>query len=142
VNFIHPGAERPVTLPDSGGQRLLTGMGRAIRKRCPYCGGGNLFEGWFTLKKRCPHCNTLYEYEDGYMLGSYVVNLGVTELITVGIVIWMIAGTAMSVLQMQIWAVVFAVGLPLFFYPFALLLWVALDIAIHDPRDFSHRTRT
>lgn len=141
MNITHPGADRPVTLPDSGAQRLRLTMGRAIRKKCPYCGGGHLFEGWFTLKKRCPHCNTLFEYEEGHMLGSYVVNLGVTELLTVAIVVWMIAGTAMSVLQMQIWAVVFAVGLPLLFYPFALLLWIALDISIHNPGDFSHRVR-
>ena len=57
------------------------------------------------------------------------------------IVVWMIAATAMSVLQMQIWAVVLAVGMPVLFYPIAVLLWIALDIAIHDPGDFSHRTR-
>lgn len=141
MNFQHPGAKLPVTLPDSGLQRLLTGSGRAIRRRCPYCGGGGVFDGWFTLKKRCPNCDTLYEYEDGYLLGSYVINIGVTEVVAVLIVVWMIAGTSMEVLQMQIWAVVLAVGMPVLFYPIAVLLWIALDIAIHDPGDFSHRAR-
>lgn len=141
MNHLHPGANVPVTLPDAGGQRLLVTMGRAFRRKCPYCGTGGLFDGWFTLKKRCPGCNTLFEHEDGYFLGSYVVNLGVTELLTVAIVIWLIAGTSLSVLEMQVVGVVLAVLMPLLFYPLALLIWVALDITLHPPRDFSHRTR-
>lgn len=132
--------ERQVSIPESGLQRLTTTFGRAIRRRCPYCGASGVFDGW-SLKPRCPACNTLYEYEDGYFLGSYVVNLGVTELITVGIVVWLIAGTDLGVLEMQIYGVALAVLLPILFYPLALLLWVALDISIHPPGDFSQRVR-
>jgi len=119
----------------------MTTIGRALRRSCPYCGGSGVFDGWFTLKDRCPACNTLYAHEDGYFLGSYVVNLGVTELLTVGIVIWLIAGTGLSVLEMQVYGVAMAVLLPILFYPIALLLWVALDISIHPPGDFSQRAR-
>jgi hypothetical protein len=45
------------------------------------------------------------------------------------------------VLEMQIYGVVLAVALPVLFYPIALLLWIALDLAIHDPKDFSKRVR-
>ena len=100
-----------------------------------------MFAGWFTLKKRCPGCSTLFEHEEGYFLGSYVVNLGVTELLTVLIVVWLIAGTDLSVLQMQIYGVALAVLMPLLFYPLALLLWVALDLSIHPPGNFSYRIR-
>ena len=31
-------------------------VGRALRRRCPCCGGGGLFEGWFTMVPRCPTC--------------------------------------------------------------------------------------
>lgn len=133
--------ERHVSLPASGSQRFITTSGRALRRRCPYCGGAGLFDGWFTLRKRCPSCHTLYEYEDGYFLGSYVVNLAVTELITVLVVVWLIAGTDLSVLEMQIYGVAMAVLLPLLFYPLALLLWVALDISIHPPANVSRRVR-
>ncbi len=133
--------ERPVSLPVSGSQRFLTTFGRALRRRCPYCGAAGVFDGWFTLKKRCPGCNTLYEHEEGYFLGSYVVNLGFTELLTVGIVVWLIAGTDLSVLQMQIYGVALALLMPILFYPLSLLLWVALDISIHPPGDFAQRIR-
>lgn len=137
----HPGSERPVSLPASGGKRLLVGIGRALKRSCPYCGGGQVFTGWFTLKKRCPHCNTLFEHEEGFFLGSYVINIGFTELLTVLIVVGLIAGTNLSVLEMQIYGVGLAVLLPILFYPLALLLWIALDNAIHPPKDFSHRVR-
>lgn len=134
-------ATRQVSIPATGRQRFLTTFGRALRRRCPYCGGSGVFDGWFTLKQRCPACDTLYAHEDGYFLGSYVVNLGVTELLTVAIVIWLIAGTGLSVLEMQIYGVAMAVLLPILFYPLALLLWMALDISIHPPGDFSRRVR-
>jgi uncharacterized protein (DUF983 family) len=94
-----------------------------------------MFKGWFTLKDPCPNCGTRFAYEDGYFLGSYVINIGVTELLTVLLVVWMIAATDMSVLHMQVTGVTLAVALPILFYPIALLLWVSLDIAFHDPKD-------
>jgi uncharacterized protein (DUF983 family) len=139
--YRHPGAERPVTLPESGGKRFLITSTRSLRRSCPYCGGGGIFKGCFTLKQRCPHCNTLFEHEEGFFLGSYVINIGFTELLTVLIVVWLIAGTSLSVLEMQIYGVVLAVGMPILFYPIALLLWVSLDISLHPPGDFSRRVR-
>ena len=135
----HP---RTVSLPDSAGGRLLAGLGRALRKRCPYCGGSAIFKGWFALKDRCPSCGTLYAYEDGYFLGAYAINLIVTELATVALVIWLIAGTDLDVLPMQLIGIGLAVGLPLFFYPIALLIWIALDNTFHPPGASSGRQRS
>jgi uncharacterized protein (DUF983 family) len=120
-------------IADSPASRLLVGSGRALRRRCPYCGGGNVFASWFEIRKRCPTCGVTYAYETGYFLGSYAINLVVTELIAAAIVIGLIVWTDLSVLQMQIAAVVLAVGMPLLFYPTALLLWVALDVTFHPP---------
>jgi len=128
-----PTPNRPVGLPRSGGKRLLTGLGRAVRRKCPYCGGGRIFSGWFSLRERCPNCNTKYAHEDGYFIGSYVVNIGVTEILTVLLVVWMLVATAMSVLEMQILGASLAIALPVFFYPYALLIWIAIDITLHDP---------
>lgn len=132
---------RAISLPDSGIHRFLVATGRAVRRRCPYCGASGIFAGWFTIRERCPTCNTLFAYEDGYFLGAYVINLVFTELLTVAVVIWMIAGTDMSVLQMQLFGISLAVALPLLFYPIAALLWVALDLGVHPPGDMSERPR-
>lgn len=141
MNVLHAGADRPVTLPDSGGARFAVTVSRALTRSCPYCGGRGIFESYFSLKDRCPHCNTLFAHEDGYFLGSYIINIGVTEGFTVLVVVWMIFALNLSVLQMQILGVGMAIALPILFYPIALLLWIALDISLHNPGDFSHRVR-
>jgi uncharacterized protein (DUF983 family) len=130
---------RPIALADSAlkktGQTLL----RGFLRRCPYCGGDSIFRNWFTLKERCPHCNTLFAYEDGYFLGSYVVNLGLTSLIAIAIVLWMLTGSDMSVLEMQIAGVILAVALPIFLFPYSLSFWMTLDLLLHP--NFSDRSR-
>ncbi len=139
---MEPKQTQEVNLPDSAARRLLTGLGRAARKRCPYCGGGAIFQSWFTLKDRCPSCGTLYAYEDGYFLGAYAINLIVTEFATVALVIWLIAGTDLEVLPMQLIGISLTVALPLFFYPIALLIWIALDNTFHPPGASSGRQRS
>lgn len=122
-----------IDLPDSPGRRLLVGLGRAFVRHCPYCGGGDIFEGWFTLKQQCPTCGVTYADEDGYFLGAYPINLVATELLAAAIVIGLIIWSDLSVLEMQIIGVTLAVGLPLLGYPFSLLIWIALDITFHPP---------
>lgn len=134
--------KRPIDLSDSGGKRFGQTLWRAALRRCPYCGGDRIFRNWFTLKERCPHCNTLFAHEDGYFLGSYVFNIGLTSIIAVLGAIWMIVYADMSVVQMQVAAVVLVVLLPLFLYPYCLSLWMALDLLLHPPGDFSDRVRT
>jgi len=31
-------------------------LGRALRRRCPQCGGGSLFQSWLSIRDRCPTC--------------------------------------------------------------------------------------
>jgi uncharacterized protein (DUF983 family) len=132
---VPPPSNHPerLNIADSTTRRLQVGGRRALARRCPYCGKGDVFRTWFAVKDRCPHCGTKYAYESGYFLGAYAINLVFTELLAVVVVIGLIAFTDFSVLQMQIIAVVVAVGLPLLFYPTALLLWIALDVAFHPP---------
>lgn len=110
-------------------------------RRCPYCGGGGIFNGWFSLKERCPHCNVLFEPEDGYLLGGYVVNIGITAVAAIAIVITLMVVTELSVLQIQLIGAALAIGIPVFFYPYTLLFWITLDLTIHPPGDFSQRHR-
>lgn len=134
--------QKPVRLPDALLPRMATTVARALRRRCPYCGGGSVFQSYYTIKERCPSCNTLYAYEDGYFLGSYVINLVLPGVFALILVILLIPYTDLSVLQIQIIGVALAIGLPVSFYPFAALLWVALDLTVNPPGDFSNRPRT
>lgn len=130
---------RPIDLASSTPKRAGQTLLRGILRHCPYCGGDKIFRNWFTLKERCPNCNTLFAHEDGYFLGSYVINLVLTSFIAMGVVLWMLIASDFSVLQMQIAGVLLAVGLPLFLFPYSLSFWMTLDLVIHT--DFSNRPR-
>jgi uncharacterized protein (DUF983 family) len=132
---------RPVDLSDSPGKRFSQCLGRSLMRRCPYCGGGGIFKGWFSLKERCPHCNVLYEPEDGYLLGSYVVNIGLTAVLAVAIVITLMVQSSLSVVEIQIIGAALAIGIPIFLYPYTVLFWITLDLLFHPPGDFSQRHR-
>lgn len=40
-------------------------VGRGIRRKCPNCGRGPLFSGWFTLRHDCPVCQLVYLRDQG-----------------------------------------------------------------------------
>jgi uncharacterized protein (DUF983 family) len=130
---------RKVDLAAGAVPRTMQTLGRGLLRRCPYCGGPKIFKNWFELKERCPSCNTLFAHEDGYFLGSYIINLGLTAVIAVLIAFWLIFQTDLSVVQMQIGTVILVVGLPLFLYPYSLSLWMTLDLLLHP--HFEDRVR-
>lgn len=134
-------ARRPIVLSDSAGKRFMQCLGRSAMRRCPYCGGDGIFKGWFSLKERCPHCNVLFEPEDGYLLGGYVVNIGITAVAAIVVVVWLMIASSLSVLQIQLIGAALAIGIPIFLYPYTLLLWITLDLLFHPPGDFSLRHR-
>lgn len=133
---------RSITLPENGFRRTMVTLGRGLLRHCPYCGGDKIFRSWFNLKERCPHCNTLFAYEDGYFLGSYVFNIVLTSLIAVALAIYMLVGTDLSVLQMQVIAVALVVILPFILYPYCLSFWMTLDLLVHPFGKHSGRPRS
>jgi hypothetical protein len=68
-----------------------------------------------------------------------VINLVLTSLIAMAVVLWMLIGSDLSVLEMQIAGVILAVGLPLFLFPYSLSFWMTLDLVLHP--NFSDRPR-
>lgn len=127
----------------NGLSRFITGVGRSLTRHCPFCGGGGIFENWFSLKKQCPSCGSIFEPEDGYMLGSYVVNLGVTALVGVLAVFVFVFGSDFTVTQLQVGAVALMVGFPIFFYGYAQLIWICIDLIFNttykwDPNKVRH----
>ncbi len=134
-------SSRPVDIPVAAGARLRVTLGRAVRRHCPYCGAPGIFSSWFALQERCPACRTLFAYEDGYFLGAYALNLVVTELVAVGLTLWLLATTDLSVLALQVTGVTLAVLLPIIFYPVAVCLWMVIDLVAHPPNQGSGRPR-
>src|SRR4051794_14986957 len=69
-----------------GWRRIVVLFARALRLRCPVCGGGHLFSSWFHMVRRCPHCGFALDREEGCVSGGMAVNLISTELILATIV--------------------------------------------------------
>ncbi|HEX2025225.1 MAG TPA: DUF983 domain-containing protein [Actinomycetota bacterium] len=117
----------------------MRALWRGVRRRCPRCGQGRLFRGYFTLLPRCPGCGLRFEREEGYWVGAMIVNIAVAELafgivLVGGILLWWpdvpwglltIAGVAVNAI------------VPVLFYPWSKTIWMAVDVLLNrmDIRD-------
>ena len=112
-------------------------VGRALTRRCPNCGGGRLYQGWFRSVARCPTCGLRLERgEEGYRVGTYMFNLVGSELIFVtifGFVIYLTwPDPPWDVLTWM--GPLFMLLAPLIFWPFAKLLFLAFDLSFRPVR--------
>ena len=79
---------------------------RALRLRCPRCGRGRLFAGWFTMHDKCSECGLDLRREPGFYLGSIYINYGLTATFV---------------------TLAFCVLVPLAFFRYARSLWLSMD---------------
>jgi uncharacterized protein (DUF983 family) len=112
--------------------RLALVLGRAVRLRCPRCGEGELFRGWFTMPARCTFCGIAFEREQGYFVGAIYVNYGVTVVIAVAgyLVLWS-RTTISTAAQLALW-IPFVIVFPLWFFRYSRAVWLALAY-LFDP---------
>ena len=120
-------------LPPPGWARLRVLLGRALRRRCPYCGGGGIFKGWFELRDRCPTCGVSFDREEGYFLGALAINLIVAECLAVAVVVLLMVFSDLSLIPLEAIGISLAIGLPILFYPYSQTLWMALDLQLDPP---------
>jgi uncharacterized protein (DUF983 family) len=119
-------------------RRLFTVLGRAIRMRCPHCGGAKLLKSYFHLKDRCPTCGlTLNRGESDYYLGGMMFNIIMAEgIFALGF------GIALYITWPNVpWDTiqwVLAIGMiafPILLYPLSQVVWLAFDLAFRPPVD-------
>ena len=127
MNELLPTPETPLIPEDQPVGSLFS---RALRLRCPRCGHGHLFVGWFKMAAHCEKCRFRFERAPGYFLGSAYINYGLTALITTFIymLFHMILGHENSTVVPPL--VAFVVLFPLFFFRYARSLWLAFDCAV------------
>lgn len=109
------------------GWRLVA---RAMRLRCPACGGGDLFRSWLGLREQCPTCGLAMERDEGYFLGGMMFNLVISELLFVACLVAALVLTWPNPPWDAIWigSVAGMVLFPIAFYPFSRTLWLAFDL--------------
>ncbi len=119
-----------------GDQRAGLGrlLGRALARRCPVCGVGKPFEGWFRMLPNCPHCGHHYERESGYWVSAMIVNTAVTEAVFGVLFVAVLIATIPDVQWGPILVVlaVTNVVVPILFYPLSKTTWVAIDLYFRE----------
>ena len=115
--------------------RPITMVVRALRLRCPRCGGRKLFKNWFKLKERCPTCGYKFEREAGFFLGGYVMNVVIGEgLLAIYLLVFAARAIANPEMRIAPWltvAVLLAIVPPLLLFPWSRTTWMAIDLLIH-----------
>ena len=107
---------------------------RGMIRRCPRCGTGKLFRRWFRMVERCPGCGYRFEREEGFQLGGYVINFGVTEglvcLVVAGYIVAASANPDVAIWPVVLGGVLAAVVTPIVFFPFSRTIWAAIDLTL------------
>ena len=125
---------------DGGGERKSSGglwraivlVSRAMRLRCPTCGRGKLFRGWFTMHEACPHCGRKFGRGPGFFLGSIYFNYGVTAVVVIVLYFTFFFTEVLSDRQVLVVMTLIALLFPVWFFRYARALWVAFD-ELWDP---------
>jgi len=122
--------------------RLASRFARALRLRCPSCGGGPVFVSWFRMCPSCPSCGLNFdrEPEGGYWVGSYSVNLFATEAVFfVALVLSLALTWPTPPWDLIVWGdLALMLTFPLFFFPWSKTLFIAIDLIFRprEPGDF------
>ena len=107
---------------------------RGLRRRCPRCGAGKLFTRWFRMVERCPGCGYRFQREEGFQLGGYLINFGVTEglvcLVVGGYIVAAAANPDVAIWPVVVGGFLAAIVTPLVFFPFSRTIWAAIDLAM------------
>jgi len=86
------------------------------------------------MAEHCPRCGLVFEREEDFFLGAYVVNLVVTEgLLVLALFAYVIKlasdGNTPSLPFLAL-ALILAVAGPVAFFPFARTIWAAIDLGM------------
>jgi uncharacterized protein (DUF983 family) len=124
---------------DGGALRVAGRLLRAaVRRRCPRCERGRIWDGWFRLRRTCDTCGFVANRDEpDYFIGAYLVNLIVAELtVAVAGAVLVVATWPDTSWDAVLWsAAAAAVVAPLLFYPLTVTFWLAVDVYFRPERD-------
>jgi len=115
---------------------------RAVRLRCPACGGGPVFVSWLRMCPSCPSCGINFDREPqgGYWVGATTINLFATEAVfALAFVGALVATWPAPPWDFIVWSdVALMVVFPVIFFPFSKTLFIAVDLTFRprEPSDF------
>ena len=109
----------------------LAAFARGVLLRCPACGRGSLFRGWFQMHDACGSCGLPFTREQGFYLGSIYINYGVTVIVTGALYGLLVLGLGTTHETALAACLVVAVALPILFFRHARSFLLALDGSVN-----------
>jgi uncharacterized protein (DUF983 family) len=109
---------------------------RAVRLRCPNCGGSGLWRHYFQMQESCPTCSLRLERgEQGYIVGAQMFNIIAAELVFAAIFVAVLVATVPDPpwTLLQYGGMALMVVLPVVFYPFSKTIFLAFDFMFRPP---------
>lgn len=103
-------------------------LGRGLRLRCPKCGEGRLFRGYFAMAPACPSCGLDFRREQGYYVGAMYINYGLTAAVMLSVGIPLADRVPLPTLSWPLGG--FALAFPLWFFRYSRSLWLGIDLYI------------
>ena len=104
---------------------------RALRLRCPACGIGHLFYGWFQMRPACMRCGFCFAREPGFYLGSIYINYGATVILTGLLYTVIVLGLGFSNESALAACLTVTSVFPIFFFRYARSFLLAFDSCVN-----------
>lgn len=109
---------------------------RGILRRCPRCGARRSFiKRWLGRYPRCRTCGISWHREHGFELGPIALNV-VFTFFSLGVmmtILFVTTGPDYDVPMLMGVVLGAALLLPMVFHPFTNTIWLAFDLATHQP---------
>src|SRR5262245_10216112 len=104
------------------------------RLRCPVCGKGKLFRGYFDHPERCATCRYFFMRESGYFLPHVPIGYAFTLVVSLGSwpVLRFVFGIEYAAITLGIMTAV-AILFGIWFIRYSKILWLALDLTLSPP---------
>ena len=102
-------------------------LSRALRLRCPVCGGPSIVRSPLHIRHECPACDALFKREDGFFVGAIMANVVTTEFVI--LVLYVLSLPVINTRFELVLACLSVVALvfPVAFYHHSWSLWLAFD---------------
>ena len=103
-------------------------IARGVGNRCPNCGSHTLFkaDALFKINERCGHCGLKLDRGDGFFLGPFVINYGVTAFGFILPVLFLYIFGGLSPVAAIMTTAIGAIVLPVLLYRVSWSWWLML----------------